>query len=69
MFIRLSALIKKNARRGARGLGGAKRPGDVCPAPTEVERRPSVLRGPKWNGDNPLADQMDGMEELPVDVL
>jgi len=35
------------ARRGARGPGGAKRPGDVCPAPTEVERRPSVLRGPE----------------------
>ena len=32
---------------GARGPGGAKRPGDVCSAPTEVERRPSVLRGPE----------------------
>lgn len=33
--------------RGARGPGGAKCPGDVCSAPTEVERRPSVLRGPE----------------------
>ena len=41
---------------GARGPGGAKRPGDVCTAPTEVERRPSVLRRPKRSVDQiPLA--------------
>ncbi len=34
------------------GAWGAKRPGDVCPAPTEVERRPSVLHGPERSGDD-----------------